>query len=159
TTLSSPEVSADESGSLTSNCGDVGGAGALPDSSCSSTRRISRLSQERLGTPCGSKHSSRSATATTTPGTFHDRPHTKRTRCGARLPAIGSPFSASAHSGWVRVRTSTDDGGAATSGGGGPSAVASVVAIAGSSVPGSAVAGSSVVGVSVAGSVGDSPPG
>ena len=94
-------------------------AALRPGASAGSARTAS-------GTPCGSKHSSRSATATITPGTFHERPQMKRTRCGARMPATGSPFSAratAAGSGCGRRSTRRWDSGRRSF------AVASVVAI------------------------------
>ncbi len=89
--------------------GENEGCLARERAASASARSSLMRSQERCGVPPEVKLSSRSATATTTPGMFHDLPQMNRTS-GGRPPAPPpAQFSANRHSGAVRLRTSSRD--------------------------------------------------
>src|SRR6185369_3028548 len=93
-----------------------------------------------------------------TPGTFHEQPQMKRMRCGASSPATGSPFSASDHKGWVRVRTSIDGGSGAGASGAGTSAVGAVSAPSAASSPSASPANKLSTGARTTAAAGASTP-
>src|SRR4051794_3626909 len=83
----------------------VGGAASARDAAGSPTRPNRRWSHDRSGTPVVVNRSNRSATDSTTVGTFHVLPQTNRTRGGAPNVDSAPAFSASVQSGRVRSWT------------------------------------------------------